>query len=254
MIPNKGMVALKICKDDFGKVKLAGTDIVIQIDIEFEASHYFTQFNKVVAVSDDVKHIKEGMMVFHNHKVFAPERHIGNDVYVVSEEFVYGTPEKMFHDNVMIEPIFESKEIYRGTPLNPIVETISVQSENKAKILLGEHIGEIMYVSNVAFYGIVGFDKKIFITKEKQVICDLDLNPTKGKMLVIPDADEYLKSESGLFIKNSHRTKGFTGKVFKSNNSFGEGAKVGYERFYQITIDGIVYHSVLEKDVSLILN
>ena len=255
--PIRGRVAIEINESDFGRVVIPtpNGDLVLQIDTAFEKAHHQTQYNKVVAVAENVHHIKPGMMVFHSYMIFQKELNLEKNIYHAPAEHIWGTTEEMFEDNVMMEPIFTKKECVVGKiGIDARVVEVDDQLTNKSLVVLGKHKGKEMYCTNLAFNRIVGFNRHIYVSKEKQLICDKDLNPVEGKLLVIPDSDELETRASGIIAAKNVNRKGNTGIVYKSGvGSINEQESIVYERFYQITIDGTVYHSVLEKDVSAVL-
>lgn len=250
---NNGIVALEINKDNFGKVKIPtiSGDIVLQIDTGFEAAHYYTQYSKVVAVADNETEIKVGMYVFHNHNVYSDSRFIDKDVYWTPREFVFGTSEQMFGDYVMVEKIYEKKDAAVGLMgVNARIEQITEALKNKCKVLTGKYKGKVMYCTNVMFYEIVGYDPKICIAKENQLVADEEFNPCENKVLIKANEDDFIKRDSGIIVtKMMGKPKCKTGIVVKSNNKDILGTNVVYNKYYQLTIDNVVHHVVEEKNV-----
>lgn len=250
-------VALKIDKSKFGKIHFDTPDgkVEIQIDTDFEKAHYYTQFSEVVSVADTEKEIKAGMMVFHNHNVFGDARRLETDVYWTPREFIFGTETQMFGEYVMVEKIYEQKDVVLGAVINARVGEIQEAIGNRCKVLTGNYAGKIMYCTDLMFYEIVGYARKICIAKEKQLVADLDLNPCKDKVLVKVEDDDYaIKKDSGVIVKkNWKRPNCKIGDVLKADDSFLIGKKIAYIRYYQITIDNQVYHVVNNKDIECIL-
>lgn len=250
-------VALKIDKSKFGKIHFDTPDgkVEIQIDTDFEKAHHYTQFSEVVSVSEDEKEIKKGMFVFHNHNVFGDARRLDTDIYWTPREFIFGTESQMFGEYVMVEKIYEQKEVVVGTIINARIGEVQEAVGNRCKVLTGKYAGKTMYCTDLMFYEIVGYSRKICIAKEKQLVADLDLNPTKDKVLVKVEEDDFaVKKDSGIIVKkNWKRPNCKTGVVIKSHNGEYLGDKIAYLRYYQITIDNIVYHVVNTKDIEGIL-
>lgn len=249
-------VALKIDKSKFGQIHFDTPDgkVEIQIDTEFEKAHYYTQFSEVVSVSDNEKEIKKGMMVFHNHNVFGDARMLDTDIYWTPREFIFGTESQMFGEYVMVEKIYEQKEIVVGTVINARIGEIKDAIGNRCKVLTGKYAGKIMYCTDLMFYEIVGYARKICIAKEKQLVADLDLNPCDGKVLVKVEEDDYaIKKDSKIIVKKNYKHPNCkTGIVVKSSGDY-LGDKIAYLRYYQITIDSVVYHVVNIKDIEAVL-
>lgn len=255
--PIKDRVAIEINETDFGKVVIPtpNGDLVLQIDIAFEKAHHQTQYNKVVAVSEAVTHIKPGMMVFHSYMIFQKELNLEKNIYHAPHEHIWGTTEEMFGDSVMLEPIFTKKEAVVGRiGIDARVVEMDDQITNRSLVILGKHKGKEMYCTNLAFNRIVGFNKHIYVCKEKQLICDTDLVPVDGKVLIIPDSNELETRASGIIAAKNVNRKGHSGNVYSSSlKDILPGDDIIYERFYQITINDTVYHSVFEKDISAVL-
>jgi len=251
-------IALKIEQSKFGKLQFQTPSGVvdIQIDTDFEKAHYYTQFSKVVCVGDNEKEIKVGMMVFHNHNVFGDARKLDTDIYWTPREFIFGTEDKMFGDYVMVEKVEEQKDVVVGSVINARVETVKDFSTNKCKVLTGQYAGKIMYCTDLMFYEIVGYSRKICIAKEKQLICDTDFNLCKDKVLVRVEEDDFaIKKDSGIIVKkNWKRPNCKIGDVIKASDAAHNGLKIAYLRYYQITIDNTVYHVVNNKDIECILS
>ena len=256
----KGHVILKIERKNFGVHKINTPDGVIEIhiDTEFERAHHQTQFSEVVAVAEDEKEIKVGMMVFHNHNVFSDKREIPlhKDLYTTPRDFVFGTEHQMFGDFVMCERVFEEKEVVLGTVVNARVDKILNPSLSKCKVLTGRYSGSEMYCTDLMFYEIVGYDKKICIANKKQIVASLDLIPCEGKIIVIPETDDFVvKKDSKIIVKNNYQRPNLKqGNVFRSDDKTFENKKIAYLRFYQSTINNTVYHFVNTKDVECIIN
>jgi hypothetical protein len=254
---NKGNIGLRIDENQFGIVKIPtiNGNIELQIDTGFEKAHYHTQFSEVVFVSDEETEIKPGMWVFHNHNVYATERRFNKDVYWTPREFVYGTEDTMFGDFVMVEKLYEEKDVVLGTVINARVEAIQSEVKDKCRVLTGKYAGMVMYCTDLIFYNIVGYDKKIFIAKERQLISDLEFNPTKDKVIVKWEDDDFLiKKDSGIIVKRHYtRPQSKTGLVMKADNSMYIGKKIVYSKFYQITIGKDVYHIVDQENIQCAL-
>ncbi len=250
---NRGKIALRINKDNFGKVKIPtpNGDIVLEIDTGFEAAHYFTQYSEVVYVPDDEKEIKVGMFVFHNHNVYSESTRVDDDIFWTTKEFIFGTTSQMFGEYVMVDKIFEDKDTAIGTMgINVRIEQIKEPIKNKCLVITGKYAGKTMYCSDVMFYEIVGYDKKIYIAKEKQLIADEDFNPCENKLLVAPFKDELIIRKSGVIVaRNFTKPQCKTGNVTRSFNGEYLGQNIAYSRYYQLTIYGIQHHIVEVKNV-----
>ena len=254
---NKGNVGLRIDDSKFGVVKIPtiNGNIELQIDIGFEKAHYHTQFSEVVFVAEDEKEIKPGMWVFHNHNVYAVERRFNENIYWTPREFVYGTEDTMFGDFVMVEKLYEDKDVVLGTTINARVETIQAEVKDKCRVLTGKYAGMVMYCTDLMFYSIVGYEKKIFIAKERQLISDLDFNPTKEKVIVKYEDDDFVvKKDSGIIVKRHYsRPLSKSGTVIKAYDKTHIGKKIVYSKFYQITIDRNIYHIVDQENIQCVL-
>jgi hypothetical protein len=253
---NKGKIALRIHKDNFGKVKIPtpNGDIVLQIDTGFEAAQYFTQYSEVVFVPDDEKEIKVGMFVFHNHNVYSESTRVDDDIFWTTKEFIFGTVDKMFGEYVMVDKIFEKKDTAIGTiGINARVEQIDEPLKNKCIVLTGKYAGKTMYCSDIMFYEIVGYDKKIYIAKEKQLISDEAFNPCENKLLVMPFADELVVRKSGVIVaRNFTKPQCKSGNVIRSYNGDYLNQNIAYTRYYHLTIDGTPHHIVESKNVECV--
>jgi len=255
--PIKGRVAIEINESDFGRVVIPtpNGDLIMQIDTAFDKGHHMTQYNKVVAVADNVHHIKPGMIVFHSYLVFQKELNLEANIYHAPAEHFWGTTEEMFEDNVMLEPIFTKKEVVVGQiGIDARVVEVDDKVTNRSLVVLGKYKGQEMYCTNLAFNRIVGFNRHIYVCNERELICDNNLVMVPGKMLIIPDSNDFEKRGSGVIARRGADKKGFTGTIYKSGvDGFIETDSVVYDRYYQITINDIIYHSVFEKDISAVL-
>ena len=250
-------VALKIKEADFGKINIV-TDtgnLELQIDIGFERAHYQTQYSEVVGVPLNEKEIKVGMMVFHNHNVFSEGRYIEKDTYWTPREFIYGTEQGMFGDNVMVERLYEGGEVVLGSVFSPTISQHKVLIKNKCRVLTGKYAGKIMYCTHLMFYEIVGYSRKICIAKEDQLICDEQMNPVKDKIIIKPHEVELVKRKSGIIVASDWKhPKMKRGTVLKAEDASVIGKEVGYSRPEKFELNGELYHAVLSHNIECIID
>lgn len=245
-------VALRIKESEFGKIKVDtpnGT-IEIQIDTGYEKAHYHTQFSEVVNVSDAEQEIKIGMMVFHNHNVFSEGRFMEKDTYWTPREFIFGTETQMFGDYCMVERLYEDEDSVIGTVFSPEVKSHSVPIKNKCRILSGSRKGTVMYCTDLMFYEIVGYSRKVYIAREKQLICDEQMNPVKDKVIVKIQDNDFVVRNSGVIVnRNFTRPNSKRGTVLKAYDKIYEGKDIAYSRFEKFYFNGELLHSVEEKNI-----
>lgn len=174
--PAKGLIFLRVPRETIGVLSF-GDGIKFVASTKFHKEKFHPQYSEVVAVADDVKHIKPGDWVFHNHNAIGEVREVAPDIYYQPVDLIYGTKEKMFGDYVMVEPYLENRIRVAGSISAPEMVSIQEEAKDKVIVVLGEETGKSFYCSHLMFYEIIGADRKLYIAKKKELWCDEDLNP-----------------------------------------------------------------------------